>query len=168
MAAINAQPLVFWKDLSPHPVPLEPATPYSPRILIVGGGVIGLTTAWTLLDKGYHVTVIAKEWASFGKAQRLTSQIAGALWEFPPAVCGQHTDAISLHHSKRWSMISYHIWDAIAAEPGADPERPERAVVALCRCGASSIKPLCDGTHKLIGFTTEKSGDVSGGRPPRT
>lgn len=57
---------------------------------------------------------------------------------------------------------------AIAAEPGADPERPERAVVALCRCGASSIKPLCDGTHKLIGFTTEKSGDVSGGRPPRT
>lgn len=57
---------------------------------------------------------------------------------------------------------------AIAAEPGAAPERPERAVVALCRCGASSIKPLCDGTHKLIGFTTEKSGDVSGGRPPRT
>ena len=57
---------------------------------------------------------------------------------------------------------------AIAAEPGADPERPERAVVALCRCGASSINPLCDGTHKLIGFTTEKSGDVSGGRPPRT
>lgn len=57
---------------------------------------------------------------------------------------------------------------AIAAEPGADPERPERAVVALCRCGASSIKPLCDGTHKLIGFTTQKSGDVSGGRPPRT
>lgn len=50
---------------------------------------------------------------------------------------------------------------AIAAEPGADPERPERAVVALCRCGASSIKPLCDGTHKLIGFTTEKSGDTS-------
>jgi CDGSH-type Zn-finger protein len=25
--------------------------------------------------------------------------------------------------------------------------------VALCRCGGSSIKPLCDGTHKEIGFT---------------
>ena len=61
MASANTQPLVFWKDLSPSPICLEPATPFSPRVLIVGGGVIGLTTAWTLLDKGYHVTIIAKE-----------------------------------------------------------------------------------------------------------
>ena len=25
--------------------------------------------------------------------------------------------------------------------------------VTLCRCGASAMKPLCDGTHKEIGFT---------------
>ncbi len=25
--------------------------------------------------------------------------------------------------------------------------------VTLCRCGGSSIKPLCDGTHASIGFT---------------
>jgi len=24
--------------------------------------------------------------------------------------------------------------------------------LALCRCGASSNKPLCDGTHSVIGF----------------
>lgn len=29
-----------------------------------------------------------------------------------------------------------------------------RRVLALCRCGASSLKPLCDGTHKAIGFRT--------------
>lgn len=29
-----------------------------------------------------------------------------------------------------------------------------RRTVALCRCGASAIKPWCDGTHKLTGFTT--------------
>lgn len=31
----------------------------------------------------------------------------------------------------------------------------QRRTVALCRCGASAIKPYCDGTHKLIGFRTE-------------
>lgn len=28
----------------------------------------------------------------------------------------------------------------------------DRRTVALCRCGASAIKPWCDGTHKLSGF----------------
>ena len=28
----------------------------------------------------------------------------------------------------------------------------QRATVALCRCGKSRIRPLCDGTHRLIGF----------------
>jgi CDGSH-type Zn-finger protein len=28
----------------------------------------------------------------------------------------------------------------------------ERATVALCRCGKSRMRPLCDGTHKLTGF----------------
>jgi CDGSH-type Zn-finger protein len=28
----------------------------------------------------------------------------------------------------------------------------DRKVVALCRCGKSRSRPLCDGTHKLIHF----------------
>lgn len=109
------QGLVFWRDLNPFPAPLKAPSCTSPHIIVIGGGVTGLISAWTLLDQGYRVTIISKEWASYGESQRLTSQIAGALWEFPPAVCGQHTDAISLHHSKRWCMVAYHIWDAIAA-----------------------------------------------------
>jgi CDGSH-type Zn-finger protein len=32
---------------------------------------------------------------------------------------------------------------------------PNRRTFALCRCGASAIRPFCDGTHKLVGFRTE-------------
>jgi CDGSH-type Zn-finger protein len=28
----------------------------------------------------------------------------------------------------------------------------ERGTIALCRCGKSRIRPLCDGTHKLSRF----------------
>ena len=28
----------------------------------------------------------------------------------------------------------------------------EKETVALCRCGASTKKPFCDGTHSRVGF----------------
>jgi CDGSH-type Zn-finger protein len=34
-----------------------------------------------------------------------------------------------------------------------------RAIVALCRCGGSNIKPYCDGTHARIGFSGAKEPD---------
>jgi CDGSH-type Zn-finger protein len=43
--------------------------------------------------------------------------------------------------------------DLLLPSGHANP-RPRRTV-ALCRCGVSTIKPFCDGTHKLVGFRTE-------------
>ncbi|KAJ8120132.1 hypothetical protein ONZ43_g3082 [Nemania bipapillata] len=113
-------PLIFGRDISPSAQPLRRPSSKSPHILVIGGGVIGLVSSWVLLDRGYRVTILSKAWVS--DEQRLTSQIAGALWEFPPAVCGQHTDAISLAHSKKWCMTAYHIWDAIASIPSLSEE----------------------------------------------
>jgi NADPH-dependent 2,4-dienoyl-CoA reductase/sulfur reductase-like enzyme len=51
--------LKLWKDISPLGRPLREPSAHSPHLLIIGGGVIGLTTAWVLLDRGYHVTVLS-------------------------------------------------------------------------------------------------------------
>lgn len=43
--------------------PLTKPKTESSHVLILGGGVSGLMVAWMLLDKGFRVTILAKEWA---------------------------------------------------------------------------------------------------------
>lgn len=81
------------------------------NILIIGAGVSGLTTAYCLAKKQHKVTVIAKEFSP-----NITSNVAGALWEWPPAVCGYHSDEVSLQRSKEWCMRSYDIFYELAKD----------------------------------------------------
>ncbi|WP_298040760.1 CDGSH iron-sulfur domain-containing protein [uncultured Microbacterium sp.] len=43
--------------------------------------------------------------------------------------------------------------DLVDADGAPIPQN--RKTVALCRCGISTIKPFCDGSHKTIDFRTE-------------
>jgi len=42
--------------------------------------------------------------------------------------------------------------DFVVQDQDGNELRTERRTIALCRCGKSRMRPLCDGTHKLIGF----------------
>jgi CDGSH-type Zn-finger protein len=38
-------------------------------------------------------------------------------------------------------------------DPAGSLIESKRTTVALCRCGKSRMRPFCDGTHKLTGFS---------------
>ena len=42
--------------------------------------------------------------------------------------------------------------DVIILDWEGNEYRCERLPIALCRCGGSTTKPFCDGTHSKVGF----------------
>ena len=89
-----------------------PSASHTGRVLVVGAGVSGLTSALALARAGIEVEVVAEKFQS-----ALVSVVAGALWEWPPAVCGYHRDQTSLTRSKEWAMESYEIFSDLARDP---------------------------------------------------
>ena len=82
------------------------------HVLVLGAGVSGLTTAFCLRRMGIAVTILADRFAP-----NVTSNVAGALWEWPPAVCGHPPDKSSLARAKAWCETSYAILTGLAADP---------------------------------------------------
>ena len=80
-----------------------------PGAVVIGAGVSGLTSALCLRRRGFKVTVVAEKFAP-----DIVSVVAGALWEWPPAVCGHHQDQSSLERSKSWCMTSYDTFAELA------------------------------------------------------
>lgn len=80
--------------------------------VVLGAGVSGLTTAVSLARHGWQVTVAA---AGFGR--ETVSTVAGALWEWPPSVCGRHHNETLLEQSKYWAMASYRQFQHFARFP---------------------------------------------------
>jgi CDGSH-type Zn-finger protein len=42
--------------------------------------------------------------------------------------------------------------DVIVVDWNGNEYKVDRLPIALCRCGASTTKPFCDGTHSKVGF----------------
>ena len=84
------------------------------RVLVIGAGVTGLTTALVLARRGRQVTVVAERFAP-----DVVSTVAGALWEWPPSVCGRHHDEPALQLAAGWAMTSYRAFAQLAANPHA-------------------------------------------------
>lgn len=45
---------------------------------------------------------------------------------------------------------------------GNEHAKPDGEWIHLCRCGQSSTKPFCDGTHKRTGLVGESLGESTG------
>ncbi|KAH6628818.1 FAD dependent oxidoreductase-domain-containing protein [Chaetomium tenue] len=117
--------------LSTTDTPLEAPKKRAEHILILGAGVSGLMVAWMLLDKGKRVTIFADDWAwtKDFKKSRMTSQIAGALWEFPPGGCGltEIEEAgngwATVADYQEWALQSYEFYHKFDTEVSNPHER---------------------------------------------
>ena len=48
-------------------------------------------------------------------------------------------------------------YDVVVVDWNGRPYTIDRRPIALCRCGESSRKPFCDGTHRSCGFVGDQA-----------
>ncbi|MDH6626396.1 D-amino-acid oxidase [Streptomyces sp. LBL] len=73
-------------------------------VVVVGGGVIGLTTAVVLAERGRRVRVLTRD-----PVERTTSAVAGALW-WPYAI-------EPVASARRWALRSLDVYEELADSP---------------------------------------------------
>lgn len=91
-----------------------------PHVLVLGGGVSGLTTAWQLLDSGCKVTVLAKQYPP--AVPKIVSEVAAALWGWPSSTSGFRdvdTEA-EVSGMKRWGWIAYEKFEELLQALGSE------------------------------------------------
>ncbi|WP_369194862.1 FAD-dependent oxidoreductase [Streptomyces djakartensis] len=92
----------------------------SDAIVVVGGGVVGLTTAVVLAERGHRVRVWTRD-----AVQATTSAVAGALW-WPYRI-----EPMAL--ARTWALRSLEVYEELAAGSGASGVRMVEGVLGDTR-----------------------------------
>ncbi|XP_031573256.1 uncharacterized protein LOC116307236 [Actinia tenebrosa] len=85
------------------------------RVLVIGAGVMGLTTALELVQHGYQVTVLSKDFMSPDNKSKLTSQVAAGLWKIPVHSSDWRDDKVR-ENIRRWALRSYAIYSKLSQD----------------------------------------------------
>ena len=112
------------------------------------------------------MTVVAESFAP-----RVTSVVAGALWEWPPAVCGYHRDVVSLRRSKVWCRTSLRDLQRACAEPAGDGRLRQTGDILLQAADRRGPRSICvkmeELKHEVGGFRHDPALIAEARRQPR-
>ncbi len=129
-----------------------------------GTGVTLLDDRGICVHSGYCGNTITNVWKMVRKTDDTTvrSMLIAMVERCPSGAITYSLDGGATENEPRLPaeigvMVNGPLWvtGAIAVEVGEEGTLQTRNRVALCRCGASARKPLCDGTHKAVGFTDD-------------
>ncbi|MFF8946985.1 NAD(P)/FAD-dependent oxidoreductase [Streptomyces sp. NPDC014864] len=113
-------------------------------VVVVGGGVVGLTTAVVLAERGRRVRVWTRE-----PAERTTSAVAGALW-WPYRI-----EPVSL--AGDWALESLAVYEELAARPEETGVRMVEGVH-----GGTRLDSLGPWAARVPGLRAARAGEYPG------
>ncbi|WP_155055845.1 FAD-dependent oxidoreductase [Streptomyces blattellae] len=114
------------------------------EIIVVGGGVIGLTTAVVLAERGRRVRVWTRD-----PVERTTSAVAGALW-WPYRI-------EPVARARGWTLRSLDVYEELAGRPETTGVRMVEGVL-----GEAGLDEAAWATERLPGLRPATAGEYPG------